>query len=266
MIKKLLLVAVVGAVALFGLKQTKVFGLLKNEVESAKAWAEDQVPVEKEISRIRKEIAELDRDVQKVGHEYAKETVDVRLLRDANEELRARIEDDTVVLKNRGEVISANGAERVKYGKTMMNAAEAKEKLRLDVAQLMSKKSSLDASEKALVVRERVKENLEKQFDAMKRQKTELRVQVDALEAEYKSLQLQQIESKFQTDSTRLAEIKQSIREMTRKVAIKREELNLAPALTEDAPTASTSTQSVEDILAPLDGKKPEKKAEKPKS
>ncbi|MGL4419130.1 MAG: hypothetical protein ACRCZF_06105, partial [Gemmataceae bacterium] len=49
------------------------------------------------------------------------------------------------------------------------------------------------------------------------------------------------------------------------KVEIKREEMKLAPMVQEDNSGfsglgSSTNSQSVEDILAPLDGKKPEKK------
>ncbi|MGL4423949.1 MAG: hypothetical protein ACRCZF_25065, partial [Gemmataceae bacterium] len=261
MIKKILLVAVVGAAVVWGLKSTKLGGIVRQEVESAKTWAEDQVPVEKEISRIRKEIKALDRDITKVGSELAKEIVDVRMLKESTDELREVVEKDTALVKARGEQISAS-VEKVKYGNVTMTPSDAKDRLKNDVSQLMSKRSNLDTNEKALVIRERVKENLEKQLDAMKRQKVELAVQVDALEAEFKSLQLQQIESKYQSDSTRMASIKESLRSLKRKVEIKREEMKLAPMVQEDNSGfsglgSSTNSQSVEDILAPLDGKKP---------
>ena len=56
--------------------------------------------------------------------------------------------------------------------------------------------------------REKVKDGLEKQLEALKSQKSELTAAIDALEAEVTMVKLQQMESKYQTDNSRLAKIK----------------------------------------------------------
>ena len=95
----------------------------------------------------------------------------------------------------------------------------------------------------------------------MRRSKQDLAVSIDKLEAEYKTLQLQQIESKYQVDDTRLAQIKQTIRELQKDVDVKRQKLKMAPSIAEDG--APVTALSVDDILAPLDGsKKSEKKTD----
>jgi peptidoglycan hydrolase CwlO-like protein len=262
MVKKLLLVAVIGAAAIFGLRHTKLGGYVKNEAESLKTWAEEQVPVEKEISRLRKEVSGLEGDVRKVSNELAKEIVEVRYLREQTEEIRTKVGTEEDALRVRADAIKA-GTEKVNYGKLKLSPAEAKLHLEADVKRLMVDKSRLETLDKTLVARERVKENLEKTLDAMKKQKLELTAQIDAFEAEYKSLQLQQIESKYQTDTTRLASIKESLRSLKKKVDVEREKLNLNPTIVEDAPSAPTSSRSVDEILAPLDGKKADAPAKK---
>ena len=67
MIKKLLLVAVIGVAAFAALRGTKFFGLAKQEIAVAQTWLDSQVPVEKEIQRLRKEVVNLDKDRGKVG-------------------------------------------------------------------------------------------------------------------------------------------------------------------------------------------------------
>lgn len=259
MCKKLLLIAVVGAAAFVGLKGTKFFGLAKQEVESARAWLDDQVPVEKEIKRLRKEVQSLENDRAKVADVLAKEIVEVRYLREDVEKMRADV-------GARGELIQAkadqlrtleadkkDGTERtqkLKYGKAIVTLDEAKDLLATDVAHFKNQKATLANQEKALSIRERNRENLEKQLDTLKRQKEELAVQIDAFEAEWRAMQLEQMQSKHQADDTRLAAVKQSLRNLEKKLAVEREKLNMAPRLADEAGKAGS--KSVDEIMAPL--------------
>lgn len=258
MFKKLLLVAVIGVAAFAALRGTKFFGYAKHEIESAKNWMEDQIPVEKEIARLRKEVSSIEKDRGKVANELAKEIVEVRYLREDVDKMRAEVKDEGDRLHAKAQEIK-DATTQVKYGRLLVSVAEAKERLRADVAQHLVRKTTLKNQEQALAMRERTKESLEKQLDTLKRQKDELAVQIDAFEAEYRSLQLEQMQSKYQTDSTRLAGIKESIRNLKKNLEVEREKLNLAPRVMEESPTVSATGQSVDDIMAPLDGKKTDK-------
>jgi hypothetical protein len=256
MVKKLLLVAVLGALAFGALKGTKFFGYAKNEIEAARAWAEDQIPVEKEIARLRKEIASLDKDANKVNSELAREIVDLRILKENTDELRVAVKRDEDKVQAMAKLIpdGKDNERTVSIGRETLTIGEAKGRLKLEVNSLMTKKASLDASEKSIAVRERNKDTLERTRTSMTHQKNELKVQVDTLESEFKALQLQQVESKYQADATRLSGIKQSLADLKRKLAIQQEELKLRPTIREES---TTSTQSVDEILAPLgNGKK----------
>ena len=253
MIKKLLVVGLVAAAAVAAFKGTRWLGYAKNEVASISDWAEAKVPVDKKIASMRKEVGNLDRDIDRVRDDLAREIVDLRILTDEVKTLRTSVETEQKGLVARGDALK-DATERVKVGAAFVPVAEAKDRLKQDVSVHLKRKTSLDGMEKALANRERIKETLERQLDGMIKQKQELKAQIDAVEAEYKALQLQQIESKYQQDDSRLAKIKESLRKMQRDLDVEKEKLKLAPRVHSE-PTPAAETQSVDEILAPLQSK-----------
>jgi chromosome segregation ATPase len=259
MFKKLLLVGVIAAAGVFVLRGTKFFGYAKQEVAEWKTWADDQVPVEKKIAQMRKDVVGLDNDLERVKTELATAIVRVRELDGQTTELQTVVKAEQNQLLAYGESIrdvaeraNAGGSATVKYGSSTISVADAKERLARDVNILKTKKAQLAFLEQSKAEHERIKETLEKQFDEMRRQKEQLRVEIDAVEAEYKALQLQQIESKYQTDDTRLARIKESLRGMRHKLDVEKEKLNLTPKVHKAPASTTGAEQSVDEILAPL--------------
>lgn len=256
MFKKLLLVGVIAAAGVFVMKGTKFFGYAKQEVFSWKDWADDQVPVEKKIAQMRKDVAGLDNDLERVKTELATAIVKVRELTAQTTDLRAVVSTEQKTLQARGDAIRDAIAGKPDQGETVkvnaVSVTDAKERLARDVNVWKSRKNQLDGLEMQLAHHERIKATLENQFDSMRRQKEELKAQIDAVEAEYKALQLQQIESKYQTDDTRLARIKESLRTMRTKLDVEKEKLKLTPKVHEAPASTTGAEQSVDEILAPL--------------
>jgi len=249
MFKKLLLVGVIAVAAVAVLKGTKFFGYAKQEVASLREAIDDQIPVEKKIAQMRKEVNALDGDIEKVKNELATSIVNVRDLTTKTAKVRAGVETEHQGLVARGEALK-DATEKVKVGGAFVPVGEAKEQLKRDVQIHVKRKAQMETMEKMLSQQERIKETLEKQFDQLLRQKEELKAEIDAVEAEYKALQLQQIESKYQTDDTRLAKVKESLRGLRHKLDIEKESLKLTPKAIEG--TSPASTESVDEILAPL--------------
>jgi chromosome segregation ATPase len=256
MFKKLLLVGVIAAAGVFVLKGTKFFGYAKQEVAEWKNWADDQVPVEKKIAQMRKDVAGLDKDLERVKTELATSIVKVRELTAQEIDLRAVVGAEQKQLQARGEAIRDALAAKPEAGATVkvnaVSVTDAKERLARDVNVWKSRKTHLDALEQSLGHHQRIKEALERQFDEMRRQKEQLKADIDAVEAEYKALQLQQIESRYQTDDTRLARIKENLRTMRTKLDVEKEKLKLTPKVHEAPASTTGAEQSVDEILAPL--------------
>ena len=149
------------------------------------------------------------------------------------------------------EAAEANAESFVSFGTHKVGLGTAKNDLAEGVGRHTANQKSLETMELTLASRERIREALEKQLETLKNKKNELNTGIDAIEADLTMLKLQQMESKYQTDDTRLAKIKESMRELQKKVAIEREKLKLLPAAL-DAPIPSAATKSVDEIIAPL--------------
>lgn len=249
MVKKLLLVAVVGAIAFSFLKGTKIFNYAKSEVASVGEWVESQIPTEKKIQQLRKEVKQLDKDIDKAQTALVAEIVDVeRLAKDVTAMKGDVVAEEKKVLAL-GEKLK-DATTKISYGRFTVSPDEAKNLLASDVKRVTARKNTLTSMEQTLNARERIKDALQKQVEGLRRSKLDLVVAIDKLEAEYKVLQYQQIESKYQVDDSRLSSVKQSLRDLQRDVDIQRTKLKMAPTIMDDG--APASGLSVEEILSPL--------------
>jgi peptidoglycan hydrolase CwlO-like protein len=252
MLKKLVIVGIVGFVAVAAVKGSKFGSYIRSEYEALKARAEANIPPEQEIKRLRNEIKQLDKDILAVVGQLARERVEVAQLKERADELRAKQSKDKEILNARAQAIK-NATEFVTFGNRKLPIDQAKSELEDGVRRYTANEKSLVAMDTAVTSREKVKETLEKQLETLKNQKGELAAAVDALEAEITALKLQQMESKYQTDDSRLGQIKEDIRALKTKIEIEREKLKLLPAVL-DTPSKETSNKTVDQIMAPIAG------------
>ncbi len=251
MLKKLVVLGIVGFIAVSAIKGSRVGSFLRSEYGSIKDRVEKSIPPEREIARLRSEVKQLDKDMYTIVDRLAKERVEVRNLRDKADSLRAQQSRDKELLTARAAAIKA-ATEQVTFGDRKLSISEAKTELDEGVQRFTANQNSLDVMISAISTRDKVKSGLERQLEAMSSQKSELTAAVNALEAELTALKLHQMESKYQTDDSRLARIKEDIRELRTKMAIEREKLALMPAVFDSAPTKPALSKSVDDIMAPL--------------
>lgn len=251
MLKKLIVVGIVGFVAVAAVKGSKFGSYIRAEIEALKAKAESSIPPEKELARLRGEIKQLDKDILGVVNQLAKERVEVNQLKEKTDEMAAKQSKDKELLQARANAIK-NATEQVTFGDRTMSIPAAKAELEEGVKRFSANQKTLESLEATISTRVRVRDTLEKQLDTLKAQKLELNAAADALEAELTSLKLQQMESKYQTDDSRLAKIKEDMRTLRTKIEIEREKLKLMPTALESPAKAGTSNKSVDDIMAPL--------------
>jgi len=256
MIKKLVIFGVIGVVGWYAVRDSKFGTRIRAEVAAMRKAADDATSPEKDLAHIKADIKLLDIEIQKLIKPLAAETVNVRAIKEQVSEQRAKLSQQKEILQARAAAIKSS-TEQVTFGDRTVSVTTAKSELEEGVKRFTTNQKSLESMELTLASRERIKETLEKQLEALKTQKLEMAAAVDALEAEVRLLALQQTESRYQTDGTRLARVKESIRDLKTKVAVQREELKLMPAAF-DAPAATSSAnKSVDDIMAPLSTPKP---------
>jgi chromosome segregation ATPase len=257
MLKKLVILGIVGFVAVSVVKGSKIGSYIRSEFDALKARAEANIPPEKEIARLRSEIKQLDKDIMNVVNQLARERVEVAQLKEKANDLRAKQSKDKELLNARAAAIKAASnaepnTEQVVFGDRSLSITAAKGELEEGVKRYTANQKSLEAMDTALASREKVRDTLEKQLETLKNQKAELTAAVDALEAELTALKLQQMESKYQTDDSRLGKIKEDIRALRTKVEIEREKLKLLPAAFDNPAKSAAGSKSVDDIMAPL--------------
>jgi len=265
MLKKMVVLAVVGFVAVAAISGTKIASYLRSEARSMQKDLEDSVPPEKELARLKTEVDDLDRETKKINHQLAKEMVEVRALNTNVDKLAAEQAERKAELKARGEVIAAaekkGATEQVSFGKGTMSVTAAKTKLESDIKVYVTLERSLEEKRTELTTRTATRDDLAKQREEIEAKKGELRAALSKMEAQITRHKLQQVKSKVQTDDSKLSKIKQDMDALQKKLDVKDEELNLSQPGRDVNPTATPAgDKSVDDILAPLNGptKKPE--------
>jgi len=258
MLKKMVILGVIGFVAVTALGGTKLASYIRSELRQARQDAEDSIPPEKEIARLRSEVKALDKDTMTVVNQLAKERVGVNQLREDVDNLaknqgaeKDRLTGRAKAIKD-AETSAPEGPQYVMFGNRKLTVEAAKAELEADVKRFATNQKSLDTMERVLAQRIKTRDSLEKQLETLKNQKTELTVAIDAMEAELNALKLQQMESKYQTDDTRLAKIKEDLQKLKTKVEVEREKLKLMPAVHETPAAPAAGGKSVDDIMAPL--------------
>jgi chromosome segregation ATPase len=250
MFKKLLIVGVTAILGVMALQGSRLGSFLLSEARTLRERAEAAIPPEREIARLRYELRQLDKDIYEVVNKLAKENVQTAQLEERVKQLRESQARQRELLEARAEVIK-KAQDTVAFDNRRLTVPQAKQLLEEGVQRYTLQEKTLASLEQALATRQRIRETLRQQLEAMKTQKAELAAKIDALEADLMVLKLQQIESKYQTDDSRLAQIKESIRNLQMQIDVEREKLHLLPTALEGAPSR-TAEKSVDDIMAPL--------------
>ncbi|HEX4607463.1 MAG TPA: hypothetical protein VH092_04585 [Urbifossiella sp.] len=260
MIKKLILMAVVGGVAVAALKGTRVGSYVRSEVRSIRESVEEQVPPEREIARLRTEVRNLDQDHRKVVKQLAQILSDQAETQLRVAELEKRKGEVSEVMRARETAVRAAEAKAkagevnvsVALGDQTVSLAAGRARLKDSVQTYVDIDQTLTRTRTKLASQGRVAEQLEKQRAAFGRLKADLDAAIDSLEEEVQAMNLQQMESRYQTDGTRSAQIKESIARAKKRLDVQRRELALLQ--NPDGRPAGAS-ETVDEIMAPVAGR-----------
>lgn len=261
MIKKLILMAVVGGVAVAALKGTRVGSYVRNEVRAIRDAAEENIPPEKEIARLRTEVRNLDGDHVKVVKQLARLQSDQAETRQRVADLEKRKSEVSEVMRARETAVRA-AEEKAKAGEVNVSVTLGDQSLSLAAGRARLKDAvqtyvdldhNLTRTRAKLESQGRIVEQLERQRAAFGRLKADLDAAIDELEEQVHALSLAQMESRYQTDGTRAAQIKESIAAARKRLDVQRRELALLQ--TDGRPAGAGET--VDEIMAPVTNPRP---------
>jgi chromosome segregation ATPase len=251
-LKKVLLVGGIVAlgVAFIGTGTVKKYAsYARQEIQSL---ADKAGTPEREIERLREEVKKLDKVEREMKDELAQEIVQCDGLAKKVAELRTKATSQRAEAESFGETVKT-AAGRVSLGKGTLSQDEAKRHLKTLVSAAASQERTVASLETTLVHREASKNALKGQVTEIQTLREQLSNELDQLEAEYRAIKLAGMKNKYVRDENKWSAIRQGIEDLKQKIEVKkvRHSLDTGAGHT-DAPV----TESVEDILAPLTGKK----------
>jgi chromosome segregation ATPase len=257
MLKKFIVVAIVGGLALSAVGFNKWSSYVRNEVKSWREAAEATVPPEAEIARLRDEVKALDGDAVKIVKQLARLQSDQADLVNSQKNLEtkkitaiARVTiQETAIREAEQKVKSGEANVSIVFGDQKYSIATSKERLKTTVAEVITYDKELTHVRQKMEVQTRIIDKMERQRLEMNRLKSDLDTAIDEIEVQVQALKLQQMESSYQTDDSRLSSIKESIGKMNKRIDIQRRELSM---LQDTTPTATGTNESVDSIVSPL--------------
>jgi chromosome segregation ATPase len=263
MLRKLILVAVVGGLAFAAVKGTKWMSYVRSEWRSIQESAENAVPPEREIERLRSEVGNLDEDTLKLVKHLARLQSDQADILKREKDLTARKSEVSQTLSTQEQAVRT-AEDRTKAGESNVLVTFGKQEFSLAVAKIRLKESvreytdiekELDRVRAKVVAQQRIIDKLEKQRHAMGTLKHDLEMAITDLENQLAELKLERmqasydVEGRYQHDESRVAQIKESIAKLQKRFDVERRELTL---LQEPESTPATPSESVDEIMAPV--------------
>jgi len=252
MFKKIAIVGAAGLLTAAVLTQTKVGSYLSHRLDRADQYLESKIPPEEEVRRIKSEVGNLDKDIDRARGSVAEERWEAKSLKGKVEEKRTQVENSRQAVEARGKMMKdASAGNRVKWDGREIGYDRAKELLQAQVKAHKNLEKELKALETMQAVRERSRDLAEQHLQALVSQKSELEAAVTELEADIKLARIEQVQSKYQNDGTRMAEVKESLAGLRKRIEVQRDKL----ALIKQYDKSSVENKSVDEILAELDSK-----------
>ena len=252
MCKKILFVGAAGLLIAAVLTQTKAGRYLSLQWDRAEKHFESKIPPEEELAQIKKNVASLDKDIDRAKGSLAEENVECRLLTQKVSDLRTQTEKSRAYVEARGKTLKeATDTKFVKWDGRTVDVSKAKEDLATDVRRHNALEGEFKANEKMLAVRERTRGMAEQHLQALITEKARLDSDVIDLEALIKQVKVEQVQSKYQNDGTKMAQVKEDIAKLKKRIEIQREKLNISKKWGTD----TVENKSVDEILAGLDQK-----------
>jgi len=228
--KKLLIVGMIGAVALFVIaKKTHTFSYVTTLCSSITRDASDAVPTKFELERIRNEIANLDGDVSNMIRPIAEYKAEIERLRKDINKTQTTVEDRkkdllAVVEKleaceNKGNVVLANN-KRYPVEKVKAQVQRETENVKQSEKNVKTQQQVLEAKETSLKA-------TQEQLAKVVSKKREYELRLAQLEAMDQSLQIARIGSTINIDASRTTQIEEALQSLEKRLATDREEMDL---------------------------------------
>ena len=225
--KKLMVIGLIGAVALFALgKKTNVFSYASTLVSQVETDAKKQIPTKFELERIRQEIAALDGDISQMIRPIAEYKADVQRLNKDIAVGRRNIEEQKEKYLAILQDLESNKKEFKFCGKTY-SADRVRQQLQRDMENLKLQEKNVKTQQQVLDAKHASLKATQEQLAKVVSKKREYEMRLAQLEAMDQSLQVARIGSDIKIDSSRTTQIENALQNLEQRLAADEHELKL---------------------------------------
>lgn len=233
MCKKIGIVALAVVAGLFLLNKTNLGSYARTAWNKVKIGANESVPLEFEIERVKNEVSQLVPDMRDNLKLIAQETVAVENLREEVKVAKANLaEQKKKILVMKQDL--ASGAKFVNYNDREIPAGKVRDRLARDWESYKVAERSLETKEKVLEAKETALLNAHDQLTSLRSKKEQLELQVAELEAELKAVRVAEAKSNFQLDDSRLSKINASLANIRDRIKVAKKHMELESQFAQD--------------------------------
>jgi len=218
MFKKLLIAALAVFVGVAVLSGTKLGSHLRLNWNKARTWAENQVPLETEIDRLKMEVANLARDDDRYYDQVARQQNQVTKLRKKVSEARSALAKQESFIKDLREALAQEG-EFVVFREGRQPRSRVESEVRSEALRFLADERVVKADEENLSILEETLTANKGKLENLSLQRKEMEAQLLVLERELAQQRLKD-QSKLVVDDGRYGNLGRQIEDARERVSV----------------------------------------------
>jgi len=219
MVKKGLLGAALSAGALYLAFGTSAPSYVRTAFHKVRHSAQDAVPVQFDIDRVREEVANLERPIRDNMETYYRTQIDVENLDREIATVQTNLDGEKKVILALTETVRSGGVHKV--GHVTYTAEEVRSELGRRLDHYRSVGKILDEKKATIKAKREIMDAAKQQLVAMKSQKKDLLTRLEAIEARLSLIEAKRQSSEFNfDDGGALARVKQNVNDLEKRIEV----------------------------------------------
>jgi len=175
-------VAVVVALLAVSFVFPRTFSFIRLWIHDAREAADDSIPLEREVARLKLEVDRLAKEDDRHFHKVAVQVVEVKKLEQQVSEMNARLDRDAAIVKARRDSLAGKG-DHVTYENQKIDRARFEEEFDQLVSRFQLEEEELKSKEEQLALRKASLEANRKKLSELRLTRQKLKTRLERLES-----------------------------------------------------------------------------------
>ncbi len=246
MFRKIIFWGILSLVGTIAVAHTKAGTYISTWLDGRVASLEEEISPDFELASIKKQMKSLNKERNKLLAKLATLRVDSDRLAKEIEKDQLKIDQQEAWLKDKAnELKNTNQSEKVVWERKKISINRARERLQLGLNQLKSARSRLQTKQQTFDYLVKSRDTLTEQVNTYQTEMQRLEISFSAMEADIQAMKLEKLCDKKCDEGSKLAELRGSLDQLKRKIAIERTKRELI----HEMPGETGDSRKLEDII-----------------